>query len=156
MNFIDYSCGIIGMAQVKEEQHKMVSVMVQTEVEKAIQQGYRYFWLALTGEACLHYATGIKKAISGRYDITLEVISPYPEWINEQSDSKRYKDILRDASIEFASNIKSTALTFMVHSQVLDLSAKMLVVSNGKDKEIQSVIKHIQKSEVPVTVVLLK
>lgn len=155
-NFMGYSCGIIGMAQIGEEQAEKAVQIVKEATEEVLQKGYQYFWLALTGEGCLYYTKGIKEAITGRNGVTLEAVSPYPAWIGEQTIPERYKDTLYGIPLEYVCQSHESDVSFAVYSYVLDISSHMIVVSDGRDKKVNTFLQHIQKSEVPVTVVSLE
>ncbi len=49
-DFMDVTCGVTGMAELKDEQVQPVIAKVKEQTETAIQKGYKIFWLAVVGK----------------------------------------------------------------------------------------------------------
>lgn len=150
-DFMDVTCGITGMAELNDKQIECVVPKVKQEVENAIKGGYKIFWLAVVGNASLHYAKGVLEAIQGRDGITLEVMIPYPAWDNAQPNKAEYYKLVANSNgREYAHGSPEDEPVMFTNNRVLDLSTRMIVVSDGKDRETESIIGIADNVEVPV------
>lgn len=153
-DFMDVTCGVTGMAELKDEQVQPVIAKVKEQTETAIQKGYKIFWLAVVGNASLHYATGILDAIAGREGITFEVMIPYPGWDNAQEERTKYYELVAKSNgREYAHGSPEDEPAMFTNNRVLDLTTRMIIVTNGKDKEAKSIQKIAESVECPVVLV---
>lgn len=153
-DYMDYTCGVTGMNKITDEQANTVIEKVRQAAEQAIRAGYKYFWLALIGTASVHYATGVKEAINGHDGVTLELMIPYPHWKDKMLSPEQYKQVTQntDGSM-YVDNFPISDIMMLTNNRVLDLATRMIIVSDGKDKEAQSIIKIARDIETPVTVI---
>ncbi len=153
-DYMDYTCGVTGMVKLKDEQVKTVIANVKKETEQAILAGYKYFWLALTGTASLHYAAGIREAARSRNGIVLELMVPFPEWSKGRLLPEQYKQITQNSNgLQFATKLPVEDSIMLTNNRVLDLATRMIVVSDGKDEEAKSIIEIANEIEIPVSVI---
>lgn len=162
VNYMDYTCGVTGIAKLRNEQVKTVIGQVEEAVNKAIQEGYKYFCLSFTGDASVHYAQGIHQAVQGNKETTIELLLPFIDPSIDHAQQSMIRERLNripTGTINggFATvRISPTDNYVMVtHDRMLDNSSRIIVVSDGADPDVLSIISTGKNIDVPVDVIMV-
>lgn len=156
---MDYTCGVTGIAKLRNEQAGTVIEQVREAVQKNIQKGYKYFCLSFIGSASVYYAQGIHQAVRDHEGTSLELFLPYFQdpCDNTQRSMihKHFRQLPAGAICGYAYvKISPTEDYVMVtHDQMLDNLSRMIVVSDGMDPAVLSIIKIGRNVNIPVDVI---
>lgn len=148
-DYMDCTCCILGLAELPDEHVISVIAKMKNEVEKALADGYKRFWLVMSGKASVYYGRGIKEAFIGHENVTLEIMVPHHISLDEEE--KLYTELIgMAAGVAFATEGEEEKSLMIANNRVLDLSTRMIAVSDGTDDETESIIKIANSIEVPV------
>ena len=151
MDFMDVTCGINGQGTIPDEKEHQVKQSIYEEAKKAIQEGYKIFQVGVVGPASMLYGNAVLDAIAEQDGISLEVVLPYPGWINDQGDAPLYSKFMKVVHGScFADTCYNPAWEMLVNNSVLDLSAKLIAVHDGKNEEISSIVRIAEEIETPI------
>lgn len=151
MDYMDITCGVNGQSKIPDEKENQVKQVVFEEAIKAITGGYKIFQLGIVGPASLLYGSAIIEAIAERDGVSLEVVLPYPGWIDDQDDAPLYNAFLKTADgFCYADTCHSPTWEMVVNNCVLDLSAMMIAVHDGNNEEVSSILRIAEEIQTPV------
>lgn len=151
MDYVDITCGVNGQGEIPDEKENQVKQVVFEEAIKAITGGYKIFQLGIVGPASLLYGSAIIEAIAERDGVSLEVVLPYPGWIDDQGDAPRFHDFMKAVNGScYANTCHSPTWEMMVNNSVLDLSAMMIAVHDGNNEEVSSILRIAEEIQTPV------
>lgn len=141
MNFFDMACSVIGQGRISEKQAKQVRQLLDFEIEIAIKDGMRHFYLGVTGEASLIYGEAIARARKKNKGITFETLLPYNGWIKQQESPPHYYGMLQQTDgFGYLSPELCEQYIFLMNHELLDNSNWIIAVHDENDEEMKSIV----------------
>jgi len=143
MDYDMISCGVAGQGNTIPEGAKE---RIDDALRRLLQDGYRRFVVALTGETALTFAETVLTVREQYPDAGIDVLIPFDGWIEEQADSARYRHITAQAeSVNYSCEEEYEDSIDICTRQLIGFGRCMVVI--GSDDAMQELIAEARDAE---------
>ena len=157
MSFEMTSCGVVGQTMpIPNDRIEQIGTIINTEVKRLIQSGVTFFLVAITGTATLMLAEAVIAARTQTPDIELEVLLPYRDWCNEQSEAVHYQQVVGQAhTVLLACEVAHEDSANIANLQLMGFGRCMVVIHHESNKSMQQYIADARDAEQDVHEIII-
>ena len=151
MDYDMISCGIAGQetpipAGAKEK--------IDGAIRELLQDGYRRFLVALTGEVTLTFAETVLTVREQYPDAGIDILIPFDGWKDDQPDSARYKRITAQAeSVNYSCEEEYEDSVDICNHQLIGFGRCMVVIGGGD--AMQELVEETRDAEQEVREIII-
>ena len=138
MDFEMISCGVAGQkATIPAAKIEQAKQKISEEIRRLLQDGYRRFLIAITGEAALLFAEAVLSFREQSPDAGIDVLLPFDGWIEQQTNCARYKQITAQAeSANYSCDEEYEDSVDICNQQLIGFGRCMVVIHDGELVEL--------------------
>ena len=141
--------------EIPADKVESVKQKIHEELQHALKAGYKYFFVGFTGEASLLFLETAPPFREQYPDISIDVMIPHKEWVDEQKEKDRYYRALVQTNGYKMCNQDYGDNIFIVNNQLLDLCSRLIAIHDGQNTDTKQVVGLAKEMEQEAREILL-